>query len=70
MSGYSQKVARLNKAADIKNLGVRLGRFCISNDIPVSDVMEFLMFLSRLCTTGSPEPIYQAKITRNSYQLS
>lgn len=41
MSGYSQKVARLNKAADIKNLGVRLGRFCVSNDIPVSIVMEF-----------------------------
>jgi hypothetical protein len=41
MSGYSQKVARLNKAADIKNLGVRLGRVCISNDIPVSIVMEF-----------------------------
>jgi hypothetical protein len=41
MSGYSQKVARLNKAADIKNLGVRLGRFCVSNNIPVSVVMEF-----------------------------
>jgi len=39
MIGYSQKVARLNKAADIKNLGVRLGRFCISKEIPVAYVM-------------------------------
>jgi len=39
MIGYSQKVAQLNKAASIKNLGVRLGRYCISNDVPVTDVM-------------------------------
>jgi hypothetical protein len=39
MIGYSQKVAQLNKEASIKNLGVRLGRYCISHDVPVTDVM-------------------------------
>ena len=39
MIGYSQKVAQLNKEASIKNLGVRLGRYCISRDVPVTDVM-------------------------------
>ena len=41
MIGYSQKVVRLNKEADQKNLGVRLGKFCIARDIPVSDVMSY-----------------------------
>ena len=41
MIGYSQKVVRLNKEADQKNLGVRLGKFCIARGIPVSDVMSY-----------------------------
>lgn len=41
MIGYSQKVVRLNKEANPQNIGVRLGRFCISKDIPVTDVMSY-----------------------------
>jgi hypothetical protein len=39
--GYSQRVVQTNRKADSKNVGVQLGRFCISREIPVSDVMEF-----------------------------
>ena len=41
MIGYSQRVVRTNKEADQKNLGVRLGKFCIARDIPVTDVMSY-----------------------------
>jgi len=41
MIGYSQRVVRTNKEADQKNLGVRLGKFCIARDIPVTDVMAY-----------------------------
>lgn len=34
--GYSAKVVALNQRADKSNLGVRLGRACIKNDIPIS----------------------------------
>jgi hypothetical protein len=32
---------QINRKADSKNVGVQLGRFCISREIPVTDVMEF-----------------------------
>jgi len=41
MIGYSQRVVKTNRDADMGNLGVRLGRFCIQKELPVSDVMEF-----------------------------
>ncbi len=41
MIGYSQSVVKTNRDADGRNLGVRLGRYCINRDIPVKDVMEF-----------------------------
>lgn len=41
MIGYSQLIVGANKAADSKKLGVRLGKYCINNDIPVKDVMEY-----------------------------
>ena len=41
MIGYSKLIMQSNKSADGKLLGVRLGRYCIGNDIPVKDVMEF-----------------------------
>jgi len=44
MIGYSQQTVRLNRDADGKSLGVKLGRVCIARDIPVSDVMEFFSF--------------------------
>ena len=43
MIGYSQLIVEANKAADSKKLGVRLGRYCITNDIPVKDVMEYFI---------------------------
>ena len=41
MIGYSQRVVQVNRKADINNVGVKLGRFCISREIPVTDVMDF-----------------------------
>ena len=41
MIGYSQSVVRTNRDADGRNLGVKLGRYCINRDIPVKDVMEY-----------------------------
>jgi transcriptional regulator with XRE-family HTH domain len=41
MIGYSQLIVLANKSADGKRLGVKLGRYCISEGIPVKDVMEF-----------------------------
>lgn len=39
---YTIKIAELNAAADQTMLGVRLGRFCISNNIPVAEVAKDL----------------------------
>jgi len=36
--GYSIRLIQLNKAADRKLLGVRLGKLCIQHDVPVSSV--------------------------------
>ena len=36
--GYSARLIGLNKKADKKRLGVRLGKRCIELDIPVTDV--------------------------------
>ena len=39
--GYTIRIVKANAAADDISLGVKLGRFCISKDIPVSHVAEF-----------------------------
>ena len=36
--GYSARIIALNKIADRKQLGVRLGRACIKADLPVADI--------------------------------
>jgi hypothetical protein len=36
LRGYSFRLVKANQAADSKNLGVQLGRYCITNDIPVA----------------------------------
>ena len=36
--GYSTRLVDLNKKADDRMLGVRLGRVCIENDVPVLSV--------------------------------
>jgi hypothetical protein len=40
--GYSVRLIALNKKADSKLLGVRLGRVCIQQNIPVSTVASRL----------------------------
>lgn len=40
--GYSRKFIEANKKADQTHLGVQLGRICITRDIPVQDVADFL----------------------------
>ena len=36
--GYSQNLVKANKQANVKSLGVALGRVCIAKDISVMDV--------------------------------
>ena len=36
--GYTTRIDRLNKEADGRLLGVKLGRICIRHDVPVSEV--------------------------------
>jgi hypothetical protein len=40
--GYSQSLAEANKKANVKSLGVALGRFCIVRGIPATKVAEAL----------------------------
>jgi len=40
--GYSVRLSKLNKEADGKLLGVKLGRMCIRNNIPVSLIAQEL----------------------------
>jgi len=40
--GYSARLIELNRQADRRLLGVRLGRICIEQGIPVSDVASEL----------------------------
>jgi transcriptional regulator with XRE-family HTH domain len=39
--GYSSRIIRANKEADTTSSGVMLGRLCIAQEIPVSDVAQF-----------------------------
>lgn len=39
--GYASRIIKANLAADTKSPGVALGRFCITKEIPVSDVAEY-----------------------------
>ena len=36
--GYTTRVVRANRDANADSLGVKLGRFCIANDYPVTEV--------------------------------
>lgn len=40
--GYSARLIELNKRADKRLLGVRLGRVCIKHNVPVADVASTL----------------------------
>jgi hypothetical protein len=40
LRGYSYRLVKANKAADSKHIGVKLGRYCIINDIPVIQIAQ------------------------------
>ena len=42
MIGYTYRIRTLNRSADKKNIGVRLGRHCIDKNISVSELMSLL----------------------------
>jgi len=39
--GYASRIIKANLAASVEGPGVALGRFCITKEIPVSDVAEY-----------------------------
>jgi transcriptional regulator with XRE-family HTH domain len=39
--GYAARIVNANNAADDTSPGVRLGRFCIKTEVPVSDVAKY-----------------------------
>ena len=40
MLGYTVSILQRNKSADKRHLGVRLGRVCIEQSIPVQDIAD------------------------------
>lgn len=42
MIGYTYRIRTLNRSANKKNIGVRLGRHCIDQNISVSELMGLL----------------------------
>lgn len=42
MIGYTYRIRKLNRSADKKNIGVRLGRHCIDENISVTELVELL----------------------------
>jgi predicted transcriptional regulator len=40
--GYTYRIRKLNRSADKKNIGVRLGRHCIDENISVTELVELL----------------------------
>ena len=40
LRGYSLRLFRANQEADSKLIGVQLGRYCITKDIPVYQIAE------------------------------
>ena len=40
--GYSLRLVKLNNSASVVSLGVKLGRACIKNNVPVTEVAKRL----------------------------
>lgn len=65
--GYSEKIILANKEASAKNIGVQLGRYCISRDISVSEIADYLN-VTRMSIYGwfdgtcTPLPKHEEKI--------
>jgi transcriptional regulator with XRE-family HTH domain len=67
--GYSAKLVALNRQADKENLGVRLGRACIKEDISVSIVASALgvsrqTLYNWFMGKSSPQPMMVDLVTR------
>jgi hypothetical protein len=67
MIGYTLHLQKRNRQADKRKLGVRLGKHCISKDIPVTDVVEMLgvsrqTVYSWFCGSHEPGPAKRARI--------
>jgi transcriptional regulator with XRE-family HTH domain len=65
--GYSARLIGLNKKADARILGVRLGRVCMKNNIPVSLVAAKLSVSRQtvynwFCGTHSPKPAVSRQV--------
>ena len=59
--GYSARLIELNKKANARLLGVRLGRACMKNNVPVSLVATKLgvsrqTIYNWFCGTHNPKP--------------
>ena len=66
--GYSRRVVEANKAASSNNLGVLLGRYCISRDISAMEIAGYFkvskMTIYRWFTgAGEPSLKHTDKIT-------
>jgi DNA-binding transcriptional regulator YiaG len=67
--GYSAKLVALNRQADKENLGVRLGRACIKEDLSVSMVASALgvsrqTLYNWFMGKSSPQPMMVDLVTR------
>ena len=67
--GYSVKLIELNKSADRRNLGVRLGRICIKHDVSVARVAARLgvsrqAVYNWFAGVSNPKPQVAKKIER------
>ena len=40
LRGYSYRLVKANKTADSKHIGVKLGKYCIANDITVIEIAK------------------------------
>jgi len=59
LRGYSFRLVEAIRAADPKHIGVRLGKYSIANDIPVTEIAEYFS-VSRMTVyqwfTGASAP--------------
>lgn len=72
--GYSVRLLQLNKAADRKNLGVKLGRMCIKHGVSASYIADYLgvsrqTVYNWFVGASSPKPPTAVKIERYMAKL-
>ena len=73
--GYSARLIALNKNADARMIGVRLGKLCMKRDIPVATVASKLgvsrqTVYNWFCGTHSPKPAVALKLQAYLTSLS